>query len=178
MGGAHPPVPPQSAGLSPRRLLGLLATALLLVAEVLVFVELAGWIGPGWTVLTVVMVSLLGAWLLAREGLRAWRGFRSALLTGQPPGPRVTDGLVGLLGALLLAVPGLISGVIGALLLLPPGRHLARQRVQASIERRVRYPQYVFGPRRVRVQPTSPAGASDSGEVIEGEIVDEPGPGR
>lgn len=168
-----------AAGLSPRRLFGLLGTALLLVAEVLTFVWLAGQFGAGRTLLLVTTASLTGAVLLAREGLRAWRGFRSALLAGQPPGRQVTDGLVGLVGALLLAAPGLVTGLIGAVLLTPPGRGLARRRLRAAAERRMTYPQGMFGPRRVRVHPSSsPAGASESDEVIEGEIVDGPGPTR
>jgi UPF0716 protein FxsA len=118
--------------------------------------------------------------------MRAWRGFRGAVDGGQPPGRQVTDGLVGLGGALLLAIPGLVSGVAGLLLMVPPVRRLVRHRVQRATERRVSSVMAgdLFGPRRVRVrrgapQPAEPvaeqpppAARPSPGPAIEGEIVE------
>ncbi|MEU6077323.1 FxsA family protein [Micromonospora sp. NPDC047074] len=164
--------------------LGLLVAVLL---ELVVFVVVGRAIGFGLALLAVFVVSLLGMVLLRREGMRAWRGFRASAEAGQPPGRQVTDGLVGLLGALLLAVPGLVTGVLGVLLLVPPVRRSARNGVQRAAERRVSsmVAGDLFGPRRVRVrrgapQPTAePTVAEptvvDGGRAIEGEIVE---PGR
>ncbi|RQX35122.1 exlusion protein FxsA, partial [Micromonospora chalcea] len=95
-----------------RRGLKYVPPALLLLAllELTVFVLVGRAVGFGAAVLLVFGASLLGLVLLRREGMRAWRGFRAAGEAGRPPGPEVTDGLVGLLGALLLAMPGLVSG--------------------------------------------------------------------
>jgi UPF0716 protein FxsA len=150
-----------------------LALAGLTLAELAAFFGLGYLIGFGWTVLLVVAVSLLGLVLLRREGLRAWRGFREAARGGSPPGPQVTDGLVGLGGALLLAAPGLVTSVAGAVLLTPPVRGLARRRVQARAERQMSSAEagQVFGPRRVWAQRDQPAADQDA-EVVEGEVVD------
>ncbi|MEV1333902.1 FxsA family protein [Micromonospora costi] len=155
------------------------------VLELAVFVLVGRAVGFGAAVLLVFAASLLGLVLLRREGMRAWRGFRVAAQAGQPPGRQVTDGLVGLLGALLLAVPGLVSGLVGLLLLVPGLRNLARAGVQRAAERRVSsmVAGDLFGPRRVRVrrgapQPTPPPPGPeqpvvvDGGRAIEGEIVD------
>ncbi|MEU4481165.1 FxsA family protein [Micromonospora sp. NPDC023966] len=170
-----------------RRGLKYVPPALLLLAllELTVFVLVGRGVGFGFAVLLVFAASLLGLVLLRREGLRAWRGFRAAVESGQPPGQQVTDGLVGLLGALLLALPGLVSGVVGLLLLVPPVRRLARAGVRRATERRVSsmVAGDLFGPRRVRVrrgapQPTSapqPQPVTEPGRAIEGEIVE---PGR
>lgn len=155
------------------------AAALLVgAAEIMAFVGLSQLIGVWLTLLLVVAVSLLGVVLLRREGLRAWRGFRQAAAAGAPPGPRVTDGLVGLGGAMLLATPGLLTGLAGAALLTPPVRALARSRVQVRAERQMSSAQAgeVFGPRQVRAERSQPAAADQGGdgdEVVEGEIVDE-----
>ncbi|MFD1326196.1 FxsA family protein [Micromonospora sonneratiae] len=155
------------------------------VVEVVVFVLLGRWIGFGWTVLLLLAASMLGLALLRREGMRAWRGFRAAVDAGRPPGEEATNGLVGLAGALLLALPWLTTGVVGLLLLVPPLRRLVRGRIQALTERRVSAAVAgdLFGPRRVRVrrgQPQQtpqpavyepPVGGSP-GEAIEGEIVE------
>ncbi|MEJ3744299.1 FxsA family protein [Actinomycetes bacterium KLBMP 9797] len=139
------------------------------VLEFTVFVLLASWIGLGWTILAVLATSLLGLTLLRREGMRAWRGFTTAVNAGQPPGDKVTDGLLGLAAGLLLTVPGFVTAVAGLLLAVPPVRGLARRGVRRWTERRVS-PAAVgdlFGPRRVRVKQGPP----DPGTPIEGEVV-------
>jgi UPF0716 protein FxsA len=175
-----------------RRGLRLVPPVLILTAvvEIAVFVLLGRWIGFGWTVLLLLAASLLGVLLLRREGMRAWRRFRAAAEAGRPPGEQVTDGLVGLGGGLLLAVPGLVSGAAGLLVVLPPVRRWARRRVQAATERRVSavVAGDLFGPRRVRVrrgqpqpaaEPTQghppasyPPAGTDTGTAIEGEIIE------
>lgn len=158
------------------------ALLLLAVLELAVFVVVGRGIGFGSALLLMFAASLLGLVLLRREGMRAWRGFREAVESRQPPGRQVTDGLVGLLGALLLALPGLVSGVLGLLLLVPPLRRLARVGVQRVAERRVSsmVAGDLFGPRVVRVRrgapqpppgPQPPPPPAQPGRAIEGEIV-------
>ncbi|MEV4627236.1 FxsA family protein [Micromonospora sp. NPDC049523] len=168
-----------------RRGLRLVPLALLLavVIEIVVFVLVGHAIGFGWAILLVLAASMLGLVLLRREGMRAWRGFRSAAEAGSPPGKQVVDGLVGLGAGLLLAIPGLVSGIIGLLLVIPPVRVLARRGVQVATERRVSamVAGDLFGPRRVRVrrgapqptpQPAEQRPPAAAGPAIEGEIVD------
>jgi UPF0716 protein FxsA len=159
-----------------------LATAAL---EIIVFVLVARTTSFGWAVLLVLLASMAGLVLLRREGLRAWRRFRAATDVGAPPGGQATDGVVGLAGSVLLALPGLLTGVIGLLLVLPPGRPIARRWVTAWAERRLPSAAAgdLFGPRRVRVRPgrpypdPGPARPQDRipptpGGTIEGEIIE------
>jgi UPF0716 protein FxsA len=168
-----------------RRGVALLPAGMLLlaVAEIAVFVAVAGAVGAGWAVLLLAAFSVAGLALLRREGVRGWRAFRAATEAGRPAGAQVSDSLVGLLGALLLAVPGFLSAVAGLVLIVAPGRALARRGVQRATERRVSSALAgdLFGPRRVRVRPGGPGGdaprqagppmAVVEGEVVEGEIV-------
>ncbi len=168
--------------------LALLAAA---VVEIAVFVLLAHLIGYGPALLLLLAASVAGLFLLRREGMRAWRSFRAAASAGQPPGRQVTDGLVGLAGGLLLAVPGLVSGLIGVLLVVPPVRRGASLLARRAAERRVSsmVAGEMFGPRRVRVRrgaprpagdgpgqppadPVRPVGPPPGDVVVEGEIVD------
>jgi UPF0716 protein FxsA len=96
----------------------------LLVLEVAVVVAVSSWIGLGWTLLALLAVSLLGGVLLRREGSRAWRAFSGAVADGRPPGREALDGVLVLLGALLVLLPGFVSDVLGLLCLLPPTRRL------------------------------------------------------
>jgi UPF0716 protein FxsA len=157
----------------------------LAVIEIAVFVAVVHAVGAGWALLALVVASFAGLALLRREGIRGWRAFRAAAEAGRPPGAQVSNSLVGLLGALLLAVPGFVTAVAGLLLILPPGRGLARNGVERFTERRVSSAVAgdLFGPRKVRVRrggyddvasepqrQTTPA-ARIEGEVVEGEIV-------
>ena len=162
--------------------LGLL---LLAVAEFAVFVAVAHAIGGGWALLLLVAMSVVGAALLRREGARGWRGFQAAAAEGRPPGAQVSNSLVGLFGALLLAVPGFITAAVGLVLLLPPVRSVARRGVERVATRQVGAAMAgdLFGPRRVRVRRGAPVhveedeppvvtpGPPIEGEVVEGEIV-------
>lgn len=168
-----------------RRGLALLPLGLLLlaVAEFAVFVAVAHAVGFGWALLMIIVSSAAGLMLLRREGVRGWRAFRGAAESGRPPGAQVSNSLVGLLGALLLAVPGFISAVVGLLLVLPPVRILARRAVEHATERRVSSAVAgdLFGPRHVRVHQsdpladpatTGPVTAGTPGEVVQGEVVE------
>ncbi|MEV4640099.1 FxsA family protein [Actinoplanes sp. NPDC049548] len=174
-----------------RRGLALLPLGLLLlaVAEIAVFAAVAHALGALWTLLLIAVSSAAGLLLLRREGIRGWRSFRAAAEAGRAPGRQVSDSLVGLLGALLLALPGFVSAVAGLLLIVPPGRPLARHAVQRVAERRLSAAVAgdLFGPRHVRVRQSDPVdepapapraaagevapGPVVTGEVVEGEII-------
>ena len=153
---------------------------LLAFAEFLAFVSVAHTIGFGWAALLLAACSIAGVLLLRREGIRGFRAFQEATRDGRPPAAEVTNSLIGLAGALLLALPGFVTGVAGILLLPPPSRLLTRRGIERLAARRLGGAATgdLFGPRRVRVhqsdpvtvvvdeqRPTPPAGA------IEGEIV-------
>jgi UPF0716 protein FxsA len=182
-----------------RRPLAFLPLALLITAlvEIGAFILLGQAIGYGWAFLLLVAMSVAGMLLVRREGMKAWRRFRDVANAGRPPGEQVTDGVVGLGAGLLLAIPGLVTGVIGLLLAIPPFRSLARGATRRFTERRVSSAVAgdLFGPRRVKVrrgrpttnaEPTEPTAATTTptatitaapgapivGEVVEGEIVE------
>lgn len=161
------------------RLLGVAGLALLVIAflEIAVLVGVTHLLGGVfWTLLLVLATSALGSVLLRREGGRAWQRFRLAAASGQAPGEQASDGLVGLLAAVLLVLPGFLTDVVGLAMLVPPVRRLARGRVQAYAERHVS-PSVagdLFGPRRVRVRQDTGVRTRGSagGDTIEGEIIE------
>jgi UPF0716 protein FxsA len=153
------------------------------LVEVAAFLLVAHLVGVGWALLAAVLLTGVGIILLRREGGRAWRRFRLAAEAGRPPGAEVTDGVVGLLGALLLAVPGFVTAAAGLLLLVPPVRAVARGRVESLAGRRLSADAMgsVFGPRRVTVYRGDPVDEPPQppptpGPAIEGEIVTPPRP--
>lgn len=165
------------------RALGVTAVGgfLLVLAEIIVFVLVARAIGWPLAVLAGLATMAVGAVLLQREGVRGWRRFRAAVAEGRPAGGEVTDGLTGLLGALLLLTPGFVTDAAGLLLLLPPVRAVARGQVRRFAERRISPAAAgdLFGPKVVRAaDPGRPArepgagGEVVEGEVLEGDVID------
>src|ERR1700710_850395 len=102
----------------------LLGLVLYVVVEVTAAVAVASWIGVGWTLLLLLALSLLGLVLLRREGAKAWRSFSAAVAEGRPPGREALNGMLVLLGALLIIVPGFVPDVFALACLLPFSRRL------------------------------------------------------
>ena len=154
---------------------------LLLLAELVVYALVVGWIGLGWTLLATLATSALGAALLARQGTRALRELRDRARARQPAGRALGDAGLVAVGGLLMVLPGFVGDLIGLLCLLPGTRSLVRLVLGRILLSRL--PAVVRGPVRVRstragqVGPHT-GGATASrlimkGEVIEGEVVKE-----
>jgi UPF0716 protein FxsA len=147
----------------------LLGALLLLAVEVAAVAAVSSWIGFGWTLLLLLVTTLVGGWLVRREGARAWRSFSAAVAEGRPPGRAALDGVLILLGGLLVLLPGFVSDGLGLLCLLPPTRRLLGRALVGWALTRGRATV-------VRVRATrGPAGAPPPrppapGRVIEGEI--------
>lgn len=90
--------------------------------ELAIIIQVGQLIGVGGTILSLLAVSLVGAALVKREGLRAATRFREATSAGRWPGAEVVDGALLLFAGALLLTPGYFTDAVGLLLLLPPSR--------------------------------------------------------
>lgn len=88
------------------------------------------------TIGLLILLSVCGAYLVKREGLRAWAQLRATVATGRLPGREVVDGALVLVGGALLLTPGFLTDAVGLLLVLPVSRPLARRLVIAFATRR------------------------------------------
>ena len=156
--------------------------AVLAVAELVVYILVGRWLGPGWTILLTLGTSFVGLSLMRYFGAKAIRAYAADQQAGRPPGPGIVDGSIAFVGAVGLLLPGFISDVIGLLCVLPPTRALLRPVARRLLESRMSSgtAQTVFGPRRVRTTTGRAPQAPADGEVIEGEVIEAPphGPGR
>lgn len=94
--------------------------------ELIVIVRVGQTIGVGWTILLLIADSLFGAWLLKREGSRALAALGAAFSSGRMPAREIADGMLILVGGVLMLTPGFLSDVLGFLCILPMTRPLAR----------------------------------------------------
>lgn len=138
-------------------LLLVLAPLLVCLAAEVVFLVMVtnalGW----WTVALLIFSTLLGCWLLQREGRRTWGALLESLGRGSLPPGRTADAVLVMVGGLLLIMPGFISDIVGLLLLIPPSRRLVRSTLGKLFGRAIGNP-------------------SEQPVVIEGEVVQESPP--
>jgi len=139
--------------------------------EIYVLIQVGQVIGPWWTILLLVLDSILGTWLIKREGSRAWRALRQALETGRMPGQELADGALILVGGTLMLSPGFVTDALGILLILPLTRPAARRLLSAVVGRRL-LAGTVVGIARHPGAGT-PTSSSRGGPVVRGEVVDE-----
>jgi UPF0716 protein FxsA len=135
--------------------------------EIYVIIQVGHAIGAWWTILLLVAESLLGAWLVRREGRRAWRTLVEQLTQGRAPTRAAADGAVVLVGGVLLLTPGFVTDALGFLCVLPFTRPLVRRAVVAWVARRSR-PLLGTAAGPAAYTPVAP-------EVIEGHVVDRTG---
>ena len=149
-----------------RRFPLLLVAAFVLVpiAEIYVLIQVGQVIGPWWTILLLIADSVLGSWLLKREGSRAWTAFRIALAEGRMPARELADGILIVVGGTLMISPGFVTDVFGVLLILPLTRPVGRRLLARVLARRL-----VF----VQGSGNGPGNGRRPGpEVVQGDVVD------
>jgi UPF0716 protein FxsA len=151
---------------------------LLVLAELVVFVLVAQWIGVGWTILATLATSVLGWMLLARQGTKALAELRERARTRRSPGAELGNAGLVAAGGLLMVLPGFIGDLIGLLCLIPGTRNLVRAGLSRLVAARLpvglRPPVRVESVRTAEVPRTGDGRTEGSGStrlVIEGEVV-------
>jgi UPF0716 protein FxsA len=107
------------------------------VVELAVIIQVGQWLGVADTLVLLVLISVVGAWLAKREGIGVWRRIQRQLELGRMPGNELLDGLLILFAGVLLLTPGFLSDLLGIFLLLPPTRATARAVLRRRFARRV-----------------------------------------
>jgi UPF0716 protein FxsA len=132
------------------------------LAELAVIIKIGSWLGVGETLGLLLLISILGAWLVKRQGVGVIRRIQAQVNAGQVPGVELVDGALLLIAGALLLFPGFITDAIGLLLLVPPVRLGIRRFARRRLTRRVTRP--VVEIRRWTTGPASrrPGAPSDS----------------
>lgn len=153
----------------------LVAFVVVPLVEIFVLIQVGQVIGPWWTILLLIADSILGTWLIRREGGRAFAALRTAVTSGQMPAKELADGALILIGGTLMLSPGFVTDIFGILLILPFTRPLARRALTGVITRRLLGAgAAAYVPRPGPTQPGNQQRPhpNPDGPVVEGEVVD------
>lgn len=115
--------------------------ALLFIGLPLLELALLVWIGSTigfWPTMALVLVTGVAGALLARlAGVQVLIQVRAEVAAGRMPVGHMLDGVLVLVGGVVLLTPGLISDLFGFALLIPASRAFFRRLFQARIRKMV-----------------------------------------
>ena len=92
------------------------------VVEIAVIIQVGSWLGVLNTLALLILISVLGAWLVKRQGVGLLRRVQGELAAGRVPATALVDGALLLVAGTMLLLPGFVTDFFGLLLLLPPVR--------------------------------------------------------
>jgi UPF0716 protein FxsA len=141
--------------------------------EIYVIIQVGQAIGPWWTILLLLLDGVVGAWLVKREGRRAWQALRTALESRRPPAKELADGALVLIGGTLLLTPGFVLDALGLLLVVPVTRPLFRRLLTAYLGSRVTGTMTGGGRGRTAPGQSSGHGPAAGDAVVRGEVVED-----
>lgn len=103
--------------------------------EVLILIELGSRFGFWPTIFLVIGTGILGAYLAKLYGLTIWYKIQKDLQAGAMPADKLTDGLLVLIGGIVLLTPGLLTDILGFSLLIPYTRSFFKQFAKSQFKK-------------------------------------------
>ena len=94
--------------------------------ELALLIEVGKHLGVWNTIALVLITAVAGALMMQLEGLRVWNNLQQDLMNLRMPTDNIINGVLILIGGVVLLTPGIITDIIGITLLLPFTRVLYR----------------------------------------------------
>lgn len=104
--------------------------------ELFVIVQVAQATSTIWTIVALLTVSTVGAWLVRREGTGVYARIRTQVESGKMPSDEIANAALIMFGGTLLLTPGFVTDAIGLGLLIPPIRAVVRKVVMKQVAAR------------------------------------------
>ena len=101
------------------------------LVELFLLVAVASRIQLPATILLVVLTGAWGWYLAKSQGLSILAKIQSEMAAGRVPTAELVDGLLVLIGGIVLLTPGLLTDLVGFALMVPGIRAILRERVKA-----------------------------------------------
>jgi len=98
--------------------------------ELMLLIELGREIGFWPTIFLVVATGIFGAALARSQGMWIWMEIQHELRQGNMPADKLVDGLLILIGGIVLLTPGLLTDIFGFILLIPVTRDIFKSAIR------------------------------------------------
>jgi UPF0716 protein FxsA len=128
--------------------------------ELFLLLQIGAAVGPMYTFLIVVITGIIGSWLARMEGWSVLRQIRDDLKEGIPPASRLAEGVLVLIGGVLLVTPGVLTDLLGFSLMIPVTRRFMAPRLITYLGNRFQIHGTVGPGRPIRSGP-SPMDSGD-----------------
>ena len=112
--------------------------------ELYLLIELGSRIGTLPTLGIVVLTGIAGAALAKHQGLSVLQRIQTEMSFGQMPGEIIFDGVLVLIGAVLLITPGILTDTTGFLLLIPVTREIFKKYLKVWVSKKIKSGQMVY----------------------------------
>lgn len=107
------------------------------IIELYLLILLGSRIGPMPTLGLIVFTGFLGASLARAQGLSTLRKIQEEMRKGRPPAQELVEGVMILIGGIVLLTPGILTDLFGFALLLPGFRKSIAQKFKDSLVKSV-----------------------------------------
>ena len=107
--------------------------------ELVILIKVGSYIGLWPTILIVVLTGVVGAALARYQGFLIINKIRSDVSSGRVPARELIDGLLVLIGGIVLLTPGFLTDIFGFVLLIPATRNVIKGFVRNQFERMANY---------------------------------------
>jgi UPF0716 protein FxsA len=105
--------------------------------ELYLLLQIGSAIGAAETIYLIIITGIVGAWLAKREGLSVVRKIQEDAVNGVSPGDRLVEGLMVLIGGVLLLTPGVVTDLCGLAMIFPLTRAPLARRTKGWLAARV-----------------------------------------
>jgi len=112
------------------------------IAELFVIIQVGQSLGVLSTILLLIAVSVVGAWMVKFQGVLVLMRAREKLARGEMPNDELISGLAILIAGALMLTPGFLTDAVGIALMIPPIRAV----LVAFVRRRFRGRVQTFPP--------------------------------
>ena len=107
------------------------------ILELAVIIEVGSRLGVMFTILLILFTAVFGAYFAQTQGWQILIRLQTELSMGQLPSDTLIEGLLILIGGILLLTPGFITDSLGFLFIFPPTRRRVREKLKAYFRKRL-----------------------------------------
>ena len=105
--------------------------------ELSLLIEIGTRIGTFNTIMVIIVTGVIGAFMARMAGIHVLFKIQENLREGIFPRDELFDGILVLIGGVLLLTPGLLTDALGFFLLLPFGQVLVKRWLKETMKRKI-----------------------------------------